>query len=210
MQQRQGLNNNILHVLLPARTASDTSSLSVCRHIVSPILCDIKRLHYTFSIKSARCGRTIEGLFSSRRHTTMPNPIFRHKATRYASDSATKRLPSFAKAKEAKNQNSPITRPSGHWTSMINALLSYTKTGTQDAPANPASAEHSVHQEDPRSKTQEERRRKSRLALHFFKLCLMPTETLTSGQPRCLLFHADHATRQPYLTEPGEVTLPFA
>ena len=26
----------------------------------------------------------------------------------------------FAKAKEAKNQKSPITKPSGHWTSMIN------------------------------------------------------------------------------------------
>ena len=122
---------------------------------------------------------------SSHRHTTMPTLIFRHKAKRYASDSATKRLPSFAKAKEAKNQKSPITKPSGHWTSMINrAAIVY-----QDWYSGCTCQSSVCRAFNPprRSKTQEERRRKSRLALHFFKLCLMPTETLTSGQPRCLL-----------------------
>ena len=151
---------------------------------------------------------------SSHRHTTMPTLIFRHKAKRYASDSATKRLPSFAKAKEAKNQKSPITKPSGHWTSMINrAAIVY-----QDwySGCTCQSSVRRAFSPPRRPKIQDPRRKKTQVKTSFALL-----QTLSNANRNLDVWAATLparssmqtmrlASRQPYLTEPGQVTLPFA
>ena len=210
MQQRQGLNNNTLYYMYYCRQELPaTPVVCQCAGISSRQSCATSNGSTTHSTLNQQDVEEQSKAFS----LLVGIPLCRIQSfgtkQRDMQVTAPQNAPHpFAKAKEAKNQKSPITKPSGHWTSMINrAAIVY-----QDWYSGCTCQSSVCRAFNPprRSKTQEERRRKSRLALHFFKLCLMPTETLTSGQPRCLLFHANHATRQPYLTEPGQVTLPFA